>query len=158
VVVIVAHREGLRRPDAADRGSAALEFIVLGIGLLVPLVYLATAAAALQAAAFASAQAAREAGRAFSSSATPAQGHRLAESAARLAFADHGLELPRGAMRIACTDGPCLSPGSAVVVVLGWEVALPWLPAALAEEVPARIPIEARQRVPIDDYRCDVSS
>lgn len=153
-----APRTAARRCRRADGGSAAIEFIVLGIGLLVPLVYLASAAAALQAAAFASAQAAREAGRAFSSSATPAQGRRLAEAAARLAFADHGLELPRGALSLACTDGPCLSPGSAVEVVLAWEAPLPWLPGTLAADVPARIPVEARQRVPIDDFRGDVSS
>lgn len=146
-----------RRSGACDRGSAAIEFIVLGVGLLVPLVYLAAAAATVQAAAFASAQAAREAGRAFSSSATPTLGRRLAESAARLAFVDHGLVLPSGAMRIACTDGPCLSPGSAVEVVLAWEVPLPWLPGARASDVPARIPVEARHRVPIDDFRGDVT-
>jgi hypothetical protein len=147
----------LRRTRPDDRGSAAIEFIVLGIGLLVPLVYVATAAATVQAAAFASAQAVREAGRAFSSSATPAQGRRLAESAARLAFVDQGLDLPPGAMRISCTDGPCLSPGSAVEVVMAWEVPLPWLPGTLAADVPARIPVEARQRVPIDDFRGDVT-
>lgn len=146
------------RPSCGDRGSAAIEFIVLGIGLLVPLVYLAAAAATVQAAAFASAQAVREAGRAFTSSATPAQGRRLAESAARLAFADQGLELPRGAMRIACSGGPCLSPGSAVDVVLAWEVTLPWLPGSVVDDVPARIPVEARQRVPVDDYRGEVTS
>ncbi len=146
------------RAARADDGSAAIEFIVLGIGLLVPLVYLAAAAATVQSAAFASAQAAREAGRAFSSSATPAQGRRLAVAAASLAFADHGLELPAGALRLACTDGPCLSPGSAVEVVLAWEVPLPWLPGSVAADVPARIPVEARQRVPIDDFRGDVTS
>lgn len=146
------------RGRRVDEGSAAIEFIVVGIGLLVPLVYLASAAATVQAAALASAQAVREAGRAFSSSATPAQGRRLATAAASLALADHGLELPGGALRLACTDGPCLSPGSAVEVVLAWEVALPWLPGTVAADVPARIPVEARQRVPIDDFRGDVSS
>ena len=94
VDVMHAPRMTGRRCRRGDGGSAAIEFIVIGIGLLVPLVYLASAAATVQAAAFASAQAVREAGRAFSSSATPAQGRRLAEAAARLAFADHGLELP----------------------------------------------------------------
>ena len=145
------------RNSTDDRGSAAIEFIVLGIGLLVPLVYLATAAATVQAAAYASAQAVREAGRAFSSSATPAQGRRLAESAARLAFVDQGLDLPTSALRISCSDGPCLSPGSAVEVVLAWEVPLPWLPGTLAADAPARIPVEARHRVPVDDFRGDVT-
>lgn len=153
-----ARRMAAQRGRRGDGGSAAIEFIVIGVGLLVPLVYLASAAATLQAAAFASAQAAREAGRAFSSSATPEQGRRLAEAAARLAFADHGLELPSGALSLACTDGPCLSPGSAVEVVLAWEAPLPWLPGTLAADVPARIPVEARQRVPIDDFRGDVTT
>ena len=46
---------------------------------------------------------------------------------------------------------------TAVEVVLAWEVALPWLPGSVAADVPARIPVEARQRVPVDDYRGDVT-
>jgi hypothetical protein len=141
----------------SDRGSAAIEFIVIGVGLLVPLVYLALAAAAVQSAAFASTQAAREAGRAFTSSATVAEGRMRALAAARLAFTDHGLSLPVGALRISCADGPCLSPGSAVDVSLAWQVPLPWLPGSLADQVPARIPVEATQRVPVDDYRGDAT-
>ncbi|MHB1212760.1 MAG: pilus assembly protein [Candidatus Nanopelagicales bacterium] len=130
-----------------DTGSAIVEFVVLGIGLLIPLVFVVQAAMALHAAALASGLAVREAARAFGSAETVAEGRHRADVAARLAFADHGLDLPPGTMRVACADGPCLAPGSAVVVSLQWDVPLPWLRWA--------VPVAARQRVPIDDYRGD---
>lgn len=139
----------------ADRGSALLEVIVLGILVLVPVAYVVLAVAAVQSAAFASAQAVREAGRAFASAATPRAAAERAEVAARLALADQGFDLPRDALRLACFRGACLAPGSIVEVRLTWQVALPWLPATLGEQ-PVAIPIEAAQVVPIDDYRGDV--
>jgi len=138
-----------------ETGSAVIEFIVIGVGILVPVVYLALAAMAVQRAAFASTQAVREAGRAFSTAATPELGRSRAIVAARLAFADHGLLLPSGALRLTCSDGPCLSPGSAVDVRLEWMVELPWVPAELVEAGSAGVPIQASGRVPIDDYRGD---
>ena len=143
-------RAGRRR---GDEGAAVIEFIVIGVGMLVPVVYLALSAAAVESAAFASTQAVREAGRAFSTAATPDQGRARAQAAARLAFADHGLALPAGALRLTCADGPCLAPGSVVDVDLDWSVALPWLPGSVSSDVPARVPIRATQRVPVDDYR-----
>lgn len=136
-----------------DSGSAMIEFIVIGVGVIVPLAYLAISAVTVQAAAFASTQAVREAGRAFSSATTPQEGRMRAVAAAQLAFSDHGIELPANALRITCTEGECLAPGSVVDVDLAWSVPLPWLPGSLAADVPARIPIEATHRVPVDDYR-----
>ena len=140
-----------------DRGSAMIEFVVVGVGVLVPVAYLALAAVTVQAAAFASTQAVREAARAFSTSTTAAEGRTRALAAAELAFADHGLTLPAGAVGIACAEGPCLSPGSAVVVDVSWSVRLPWLPASVADGAAPTIPIEASQRVPIDDFRGDAT-
>jgi hypothetical protein len=147
-----------RSPDGArlpgeDRGAALLEFIVIGVGVLLPILYLALSAAAVERASFASAQAVREAGRAFSTASTPEQGRSRAQAAARLAFADHGLSLPPGSLRLACGQGACLAPGSVVAVDLEWSVALPWLPYARAADGPVRIPVQASQRVPVDDYR-----
>lgn len=128
-----------------DRGAAVIEFLVLGVGLLIPLAYIGIAAAGVQSAVFASTQAVREAGRAFSSSVTAAEGRGRAVAAARLAFADHGLVLPAGALRVTCPESACLSPGSSVVVDLAWSVPLPGVPAA--------IPVQATHTVPIDDFR-----
>ncbi len=142
-----------RAVRASDRGSAMVEFIALGVGVLVPLVYVVLAAAAVQSAVFASTQAVREAGRAFTSAMTPAQAMVRAQGAARLAFDDHGIDLPADALTIACAPGPCLSPGAAVTVVMSWRVPVPWLPAGLAGEAPGLVPVHVRHVVPVDDYR-----
>jgi hypothetical protein len=148
----------MRRGDGRrDGGSALVEFIVVGVGILVPVAYLGLAAVSVQAAAFATTQAVREAARAFSTSTTAAEGRLRALAAARLAFADHALTLPPGAMRITCPDGPCLGPGTSVVVDVAWSVRLPWLPSSLADGATPAVRIQASQRVPIDDYRGDAA-
>ena len=138
---------------SAEAGSAVVEFVVVAVALLIPIAYLVPAAAAVQSAAFASTQAVREAGRAFSTAATEVDGRQRALAAARLAFSDHGLVLPPGSLRVTCPEGPCLTPGSVVAVDLAWSVALPWLPGSLDSDVPARVPVTATHRVPVDDLR-----
>ena len=128
-----------------DRGAAVVEFIVLGMAVLVPVAFLVLAVASVQSAAFASAQAVREAGRAFASASTPRAAAERATAAARLALADQGFVLPADALALSCPRGSCLSPGSIVVVRLDWQVQVPGL----------AIPIEATQVVPVDDFRSD---
>jgi hypothetical protein len=137
----------------SESGSALIEFIALGVGLLVPLAYVALAAAAVQSGVFASTQAVREAGRAFVTSATRAEGIARAGVAARLAFDDHAIDLPDDALRVTCVGGPCLAPGSEVLIDLKWHVPLPWLPAGIAGSAPALVPISAVHRIPVDDFR-----
>ena len=144
-----------RRTTKGDEGAAVIEFIVVGLCILVPVVYVALAAVGVQRAAFASTQAVREAGRAFSTASTPALGRSRAAAAAGLAFADQGLALPAGALQLTCSDGPCLSPGSAVEVRLEWTVPLPWVPGDLDDGGALGVPIQASGRVPIDEYRGD---
>ena len=136
-----------------DRGSALVEFLVVGVAVLVPVAYLALAATSVQAQVLAGTQAVREAGRAFSTSATTAEGRARAMAAARLAFLDHGIAPPADGLRITCVGGPCLSPGSAVDVRLAWSMPLPWVPLSDAEG-PA-LSLGAEHVVPIDDYRAD---
>lgn len=133
-----------------DGGSVVLEFVVIAMGVLVPLLYVALAVMHAAGAAMATAQAARSAARAFSEAATPAQGVLLARAAARLAFADHGLELPGDALRVACA-GTCLSPASRVSVDIDWRAPLPVVGRALT------IPLHAHQDMHIDDLRGDVA-
>lgn len=142
---------GRQSPGRGDRGSAVVEFVVVGVGVLVPLVYLLQVVGVLHSGVLASGAAAREAGRAFSTASTVAEARARAESAARLAFADQGLTLPAGSLRVQCLDGACLSPGSSVVVAIDWTARLPWLPDTWARE--AGVPVSARQQVPVDDYR-----
>lgn len=136
-----------------ESGSALIEFLVIGVGILVPIAYLVLAAGAVQAAVFASTSAVREAGRAFVTSSSADQGRLRASTAATLAFEDHGIDLPGDALQVGCSGGPCLAPGSTVVIVVDWRVPLPWLPASLAGSAPALVPIRVEHRVPVDDYR-----
>ena len=138
---------------ADDRGSSLVEFLVVGVAVLVPVVYLALAVTSIQAQVLAGTQAVREAGRAFSTATTVAEGRTRAMAATRLAFLDHAIDPPAKGLRITCVGGPCLSPGSAVDVRLSWAVPLPWVPIADAEG-PA-LPLGAEHVVPIDDYRGD---
>lgn len=127
----------------AERGSAPVEFVVVVVCMLLPLMVLVQVLAATASAHLATVQAAGEAARAFSTSATPSGGRVTALRAARLAFADHGVEWPADALRIRCL-GACLAPGSAVSVTVQWSTS--W-----------RIPLSATAQVPIDDFRDDPS-
>jgi Flp pilus assembly protein TadG len=129
-----------------------VEFVVVAVLLLVPLVYVVLSVAAVQRTAYAATQAVREAGRAYVTSSTPAAASASARVAARLAMADQGLALPSGALRITCLDGPCLAPGSRVVVELRTAAALPLLPADLSG-APARVPVVARHVAFVESYR-----
>lgn len=134
-----------------ERGSAVSEFIVIAVLVLIPLAYGVMSIVRVQSASFASAQAVREAGRAFMTSDAVVQANVRAQSAARLALADHGFTLPDGALRIDCGGAPCLSPGSAATVSLQWTVDLPWFPAGFGQI--AAMPITATHHVPVDTYR-----
>lgn len=143
------------RPRQGDRGSALVEFLILGIGVLVPVGYLALAATSVQAEVLAGTQAVREAARAFATAPTVADGRARAVAAVRIAFADHGLPPPAAGVRIGCTHGPCLSSGSSVDARLSWSVPLPWVPLLVGSDAAPVIPVSARHVVPIDDYRAD---
>lgn len=136
-----------------EAGSAIVEFIIVGVCVLVPLGYLVLAAGAVQSAVFASTHAVREAGRAFVTSATAEQGRQRAMAAAALAFDDHGISLPPAAVEVGCAGGPCLTPGSTVVVIVEWRVPLPWLPGSLSQSAPSLLPVRAEHRIPVDDFR-----
>lgn len=141
----------MRRRLRDDRGSAVTEFIVVAVLVLVPLGYAVLSIVRVQSASFASTQAVREAGRAFTTANAPFQAHTRAQAAARLALADHGFDLPADALRVDCPTGPCLAPGSSATVTLRWTVDLPWFPAGFGDV--AAMPITATHHVPVDAYR-----
>jgi len=143
-----------RRNERGDRGSAVIEFIVIGVLVMVPLAYIAMCVMRVQAAAVASSLAVREAGRAFVTADTVPDARVRAATAARLALLDQGFELPARALSIRCSSGGCLQPESSVHVELAWSVDLPWLPQFLGEER-TEIPITAQRTMPVDTYRGD---
>lgn len=141
------------RAVRSDRegGRAIIEFIVLGLLLLVPIVYLIVTLALLQRASFAAATAAREAGRVFMTSDTDAQARERGQVAASLTFEDYGVA--RGTVTLACDGTPCLRPEGKVRAMARVVVSLPLVPDFLAGVIPASVPVEAVHEVTVDRFR-----
>lgn len=142
-----------RLTPRSDAGAALVEFTVLGVLLLVPLVYALTTVFLVQRAAFGVTEAARSAGRAFVTADTPADGQLRADEAVRLALGDQGIPDGTGA-RIDCSREGCLVPGSSVTVTVTYAVPLP-LVGGLFGTVPASVPVTAVHVATVDRYRAE---
>ncbi len=136
-----------------DGGSALVEFCFLAVLLLVPVVYLVLTLGRLQAAAFATEGAAREAGRAFVTGADEASGRERAAAAALIAFSDQGFDDQRlEVIDIECSGDPCLAPDSRVVVHATLQVVLPAVPRLVDRLVPARVRVDATHVATVDRF------
>jgi hypothetical protein len=131
----------LRRLGADDAGSASLEFLGVGLLLLVPIVYLVLTLAALQAGALAAEGAARQAARSFVLAATPQDAAARAERAVELTLSDYGIDPGTAEVRVACAPDPtaCLSRRALVTVTVGIRVPLPLGPPVLDVETPLSV-------------------
>jgi len=137
-----------------DAGSAVVEFCLLGVLLLVPIVYLVLALGRIQAGAFAAQGAAREAGRAFVTAADEGSARGRADAAAAIAFADQGFSAPsRVGIEVACAASPCLAPDQRVVVRSRVLVVLPGVPSLIDRFFPARVEVTARHVATVDRFR-----
>jgi hypothetical protein len=114
-----------------DRGSTTVEFLSLGVILLVPMVYLVLALASIQGAQLASEGAARQAARVYVQSAGSA-GSADAEAARAVeyALADFGIDRDKASIDIHCAGGAaCLTPGGSVSVTVRTTAVLPLIAA-----------------------------
>jgi hypothetical protein len=137
-----------------EDGSALVEFVWLGMLLLVPLVYVLIAVFDVQRGAFGVAAASRAAGRAYALADTDADGESRARRAAAVALADQGLDGHPFDLVISCQPGPppCHARGQTIVVRVGSRVTLPLAPPALGGDAPT-FAVHAEHRVPIGRYR-----
>lgn len=110
--------------DDPEAGSALVEFIFLGLVLLVPVIYLIVMAGQVQGAAFAAAGASESAAKVYVAAGDPAAGEQQARMAAELAFADFGFEPEGLLLDISCSE-QCLAPGSTVTALVRFDVPLP---------------------------------
>ncbi len=122
-----------------ERGTALIEFIWLGLLLLVPLVYILLAAFDVQRASYAVSAASRAAGRAFVLAPDQTSGLARAEAAARVALSDQGIAVERSTLTVSCAPDPsrCLSPGSVITVSVTVQQPLPIAPAVFGSSTPA---------------------
>ncbi|KQQ65685.1 TadE family protein [Microbacterium sp. Leaf320] len=136
----------LRKSRSAmdDDGSAALEFIAVGVVLLVPLVYLIIALGAIQEQTLGAEAAARHTARAIAlaSDADSAElsGERVLASVAE----QYGIDPDSADVTVTC--GPeiaaCPSAGATITVVVAARVSLPFIPAIFGLDEAASVSVE----------------
>jgi Flp pilus assembly protein TadG len=127
---------------AGERGSASLEFLTVGMILLVPLVYLVLAVASIQAAALGVEGAARQAARVAVLRADAAGSDDGVERTVRVVLADYGVDAGASSVDVACSAA-CDEPGSRITVSVRAAVALPLVPHALASSSIGTVQLES---------------
>ncbi|RWZ49720.1 hypothetical protein ELQ90_13350 [Labedella phragmitis] len=134
------------RRSRTEDGSASLEFIVAGLVLLVPIVYLVVVLFQIQSAVLAAEGGARQAARLFVDAADVDSATDHASVAVEFALADQGIDPAAADVSITCDDGgpdECLDPGDLVTVVVRLDVSLPLAPHVLGLDELVTVPIEA---------------
>ncbi|KQW07682.1 hypothetical protein ASC66_01395 [Leifsonia sp. Root4] len=133
-----------RRNFRSEQGSASLEFLTVGMILLVPLVYLVLVMSALQAGALAAEGAARQAARAFVLAESDAAGQSAAARALAVTLDDYGLTQDESELVVDCSaGGACLVRGETVTVHVRISVSLPFVPDVLELQNRASVPMTA---------------
>ena len=143
-----------RRRD--DRGAGVVEFTWLFLLLLVPLVYLLLAAMEVQQASYGATAASRAAGRAYVLAPDEATARARADTAARVALADQGIDWATSSLSVTCSPNPdeCLSPGSLVTVDVTVQQAVPLAGPFLGASAPS-VRVSSSHAEPYGTFRED---
>lgn len=136
----------------SEEGSAIVEFVFLGVLMLVPLIYLVMALGRVQAGSYAVSTAAREAGRAFVTANAGEDAAARAHAASAVAFGDQGFD-DMGSLDISCSTSPCLTPDARIETTAHVSVPLPLIPAFARDVVPLEIPLTASHLSTVDRFR-----
>lgn len=128
-----------------DRGSAALEFILVGLLLLVPIVYLVIALGALQGQSLGAEAGARHIARVIATAEDASDAAARSDRVLAAVTADYGLDPGAVSVSLACSPAAaeCPEAGAVLTVTLRTTVVLPLVPPVLGLDGLARIPIEA---------------
>ena len=138
-------RRSNRSSEPDDVGSAALEFIVVGLLLLVPLVYLVVALGAIQTHALGAEAAARHLARTVSTASDSRDAQQRADRVLSAVAEEYGMDADELRVGLSCSPAgsDCPTAGATLVVTVGTRVALPLVPPVLGLDRVARIPVEA---------------
>ncbi|WP_353816278.1 hypothetical protein [Agromyces sp. SYSU T00266] len=126
-----------------EAGSASLEFLTVGMILLVPLVYLVLALSSIQAAALGVEGAARQAARVAVMRADAGEPAASVERTVHVVLADYGVDAGAASVGVDC-GGACARSGTRVTVVVRAAVALPLVPQVLASSGIGTVRLESR--------------
>jgi len=153
----------VRRPgpgdaDDGERGSAVIEFAVIFVALVVPLVYVIVTMAVVQRAMLATSSAAREAGRLMAVADDDRAGRARAARVVDDILANHHLgDDRRRAVRLTATcpahggcDGGGFGPGATIEVTITYRVPVA---GPLSQVLGLDLPVGATHRTRVDRYR-----
>ncbi len=127
-----------------ERGSAALEFIVIGLILLVPLVYLVVALGLIQGQTLGAEAGARHIARIVSLATGADSAREAADRVLASVVEEYGIDAASVDVSMECLPaGSCPRAGATLVITVETRVALPFVPPVLGLDRLASIPIEA---------------
>lgn len=134
-----------------ENGSASLEFVSVGMLLLVPLVYLILVLSSLQGASLAAEGAARQGARLFAQAPDEATGQARLHRAVVLGLDDFGFTEDDGRVEVRCAPQPtsCLRRGGTVTVEIRIAVSLPFVPRVIRSVGVGMIPVVASATSPV---------
>ncbi|MEV8266205.1 TadE family protein [Microbacterium sp. NPDC076911] len=129
----------------SERGSAALEFILVGIVLLVPLVYLILALGQIQGQTLGAEAGARHIARTIATSSNIEDARSGANRVLASVAESYGMEPDRVEFAMECrpVEAACPSAGATVIVTLTTTVTLPLMPSVLGIDGIATVPVAA---------------
>lgn len=132
------------RAGSDDTGSAALEFLVVGLILLVPIVYLIVTLGIIQRQALGVEAASRHLARIVATS-EPEEAGRAMNVVIDAIVDEYGIDGRTVRVRTSCAPSAhgCPSPGAVVSVVVQAEVRLPLVPDLWGLDEMARVPVES---------------
>lgn len=141
--------------DSDEEGSAALEFILVGVIMLVPLVYLILTLGSIQHQALGVQTGARHLARAL---ATVQNTEQVAERSHRVMDAiveEYGMNPDAVDVSLQCrpAGAACPAPGALLVVTVRSEVTLPLIPDVFGLDRLATVPVEATTVHRVSQFR-----
>lgn len=111
-----------------ESGSAAVEFLLLSLMLMVPVVYFIVTVGQIQSGMFAVVAAADQAAKVFVSEPERVEALHAAEEAVAVALGDYGYSAEAATVDFSCDRAECPSPGATVSVSVHLSVKLPLVP------------------------------
>ncbi|GAA5028281.1 TadE family protein [Microbacterium fluvii] len=127
-----------------DAGSAALEFILAGVVLLVPLVYLVVALGQIQGQTMGVDAAARHVARAVATASDETEAAERVDLIVASVVDGYGLDADAVEVALTCRPaGECPRAGATLVVTVSTQVALPLVPEALGLSDLASVAVES---------------
>lgn len=128
-----------------ERGSASLEFLTVGLLMLIPLIYVVVALGQIQHQALGAEAAARHVARAISLSSDAASARSSASDVLSAVMDEYHLDASTTALSISCVpvSASCPTAGATVRVSVATRVSLPLAPPVLGLDQVASVPVEA---------------